>query len=149
MESIYEIARYFLSKESMSHKKLQKLCYYAQAWYLANYGQPLVPNRFEAWVHGPVSPDLYSKYRGWGWENIPSEPFNEQFEETGVPMFLDKVYETYGYYDADYLERLTHSENPWKNARKGCSPGSYSRNPIALKDMRDYYGERIGRTYDS
>lgn len=147
MESIYEIARYFLSKESMSHKKLQKLCYYAQAWYLANYGRPLVPNRFEAWVHGPVSPDLYSRYRGWGWENIPSEQCNEQFEETGVPMFLDKVYETYGDYDADDLERLTHAEDPWNNARKGCAPGSYSRNPIALKDMRDYYGERIGRTY--
>ena len=59
MSDIRKVAQYFLSKESMSHKKLQKLCYYAQAWYLANYGKPLMPNRFEAWVHGPVSPDLY------------------------------------------------------------------------------------------
>lgn len=67
MENIYEVANFFLNKEAMSHKKLQKLCYFSQAWYLANYGEPLVPNRFEAWVHGPVSPDLYYKYKGWGW----------------------------------------------------------------------------------
>ena len=32
MENIMDVARLFLSQESMSHKKLQKLCYYAQAW---------------------------------------------------------------------------------------------------------------------
>ena len=31
--SVFEIANWFLLKESMSHKKLQKLCYYAQAWF--------------------------------------------------------------------------------------------------------------------
>lgn len=147
MESIYEVARYFLGKEPMTHKKLQKMCYFAQAWFLANYGEPLVPNRFEAWVHGPVSPDLYSKYRGWGWENIPQEKQQAVFEGNGIEDFLDKVYETYGDYTADELERITHSEYPWNNARVGCAPGVYSRNPIALKDMRDYYGERIGKTY--
>lgn len=28
--SVYDIADWFLSKEEMAHKKLQKLCYYAQ-----------------------------------------------------------------------------------------------------------------------
>lgn len=82
VESIYDVANFFLSKEAMTHKKLQKLCYFAQAWYLANYGKPLVPNRFEAWVHGPVSPDLYSKYRGWGWEMIP---------QSKEPVFLKMI----------------------------------------------------------
>lgn len=147
MESIYEVARYFLGKESMTHKKLQKICYFAQAWFLANYGEPLVPNRFEAWAHGPVSPDLYSKYREWGWENIPQVHQQAMFEDSDVESFLDKVYETYGDYSADELERITHSERPWQNARVGCAPGEYSRNPIALNDMRDYYGERIGKSY--
>lgn len=148
MESIYEVARYFLGKESMSHKKLQKLCYFAQAWFLANYNVPLVPNRFEAWAHGPVSPDLYSMYRGWGWENIPKENCQVQFTDCNTAAFLDAVYDTYGDYDADELERITHSERPWTNARVGCAPGAYSRNPIARKDMRDYYGERINKKYD-
>ena len=147
MESIYEVARYFLSKESMSHKKLQKLCYYAQAWFLANYGFVLFPNRFEAWVHGPVSPDLYSRYRGWGWECIPKYMQQINFNDDASRVFLEQVYDTYGCYDADSLERITHTELPWKNARVGCQAGAYSRNPIALNDMRDYYGERIGKKW--
>ena len=145
MESIYDVARYFLSKEPMSHKKLQKMCYYAQAWHLANYDERLVPNRFEAWAHGPVSPDLYSRYRDWGWENIPLYRDEVDFEDEGVSCFLDEVYKVYGDYNADELEKITHREMPWRNARKGIPAGAYSRNPIRLSDMRDYYGERIGK----
>ena len=32
--NIFDIANWFLSKESMPQKKLQKLCYYAKAWSL-------------------------------------------------------------------------------------------------------------------
>jgi len=34
MTSIQAIAKTFLTFESMSPKKLQKLCYYAYSWYL-------------------------------------------------------------------------------------------------------------------
>lgn len=145
MESIYDVAKCFLSKEPMSHKKLQKMCYFSQAWYLLNYKECLVPNRFEAWAHDSVSPDLYSKYRDWGWENIPLYRNEVVFEDEGTASFLDKVYKVYGDYDADELEKITRREKPWKNARKGLPSGAYSRNPILLNDMRDYYGERIGK----
>lgn len=148
MESIYEVAKYFLSKEPMTHKKLQKLCYFAQAWYLANYGDLLVPNRFEAWAHGPVCPDLYSVYRGWGWECIPRIDANNVRIDDEVKGFLDKVFDVYGAYSADELEKITHTEEPWKNARKGCPVGAYSRNPISQIEMRDYYGERIDKKYE-
>ena len=29
---ITDVANWFLLKEDMSHKKIQKLCYYAEAW---------------------------------------------------------------------------------------------------------------------
>lgn len=32
MHDLCEVAEWFLRKEPMTHKKLQKLCYYAQAW---------------------------------------------------------------------------------------------------------------------
>ena len=143
MENIYDVAHYFLHIESMSHKKLQKLCYYAQAWHLANYGAGLVPNRFEAWVHGPVSPDLYYVYKDWGWEDIPQYRETIEFDDDQTAPFLDDVYEVYGGYTADELESLTHRELPWKNARHNIPSGAYSRNPISLNDMREYYKERI------
>lgn len=147
MASVHEVAQYFLSRLSMSHKKLEKLCYYAQAWYLANYDKPLMPNRFEAWVHGPVSPDLYTQYRDWGWIDIPKTPPPNGLQSDELAI-LDAVFDTYGAYTADELEKLTHREDPWKKARGNCSPSEYCRNPISMKDMRNYYGERIGKQYD-
>lgn len=143
MESIYEVARFFLSQDPMSHKKLQKLCYYAQAWYLANYDRVLFPSRYEAWIHGPVSPDLYNHYREWGWEKIAKNVQPLYFKDSGNIAFLQRVYGVYGSYCADELERIACSEGPWKNARRGCSPLEYSRNPILLDDMRNYYGRRL------
>lgn len=148
MTDVRNVADYFLSKDAMTHKKLEKMCYYAQAWYLANYGTPLFNNRFEAWVHGPVSPDLYAKYKQWGWMPIPKGINIDMGVSPQERDILDKVYDTYGGYDGDELERLTHMEEPWQKARRGCGPLDYSRNPISMKDMRDYYGERIGRKYE-
>ena len=147
MADVRNVAQYFLSRESMTHKKLEKLCYYAQAWYLTNFGRVMMPNRFEAWVHGPVSPDLYAQYKNWGWAQIQRYDDNSILFSEQEMDIMDKVYETYGNYTGDELEELTHAELPWQNARKGCSPSEYSRNPISMKDMRDYYGERIGKIY--
>lgn len=145
MTDIYNVAQFFLSRAPMSHKKLQKLCYYAQAWYLANHGNALVPNRFEAWIHGPVSPDLYSVYKNWGWLDIPMKPNNDY---TFTPYELDilqKVYQVYGNQSGDELESSTHCELPWLNARIGYGPSDYCRIPISMNDMKKYYGERIGK----
>ncbi len=147
MVDVRYVAQFFLSKGSMTHKKLEKLCYYAQAWHLANHGQPMMPNRFEAWIHGPVSPDLYAQYREWGWTSIPQAPENKELFTSSEIDLMDKVYDIYGDYTGDELESLTHREYPWEHARMGCSPSEYSRNPISMKDMRDYYGERIGKNY--
>ena len=37
MATIFDVADWFLSKEAMTPKKLQKLCYYYKAWGLALY----------------------------------------------------------------------------------------------------------------
>ena len=68
---IYDLADAFLSIASMTHKKLQKLCFYAKAWYLAIYDNNIVDEEFEAWVHGAVQPGLYQKYRVYGFGYIP------------------------------------------------------------------------------
>ena len=63
MVNVRDIANWFLSRNDMTHKKLQKLCYYAQAWYCALYdGTPLFDDEIQAWVHGPVIPALYPVY---------------------------------------------------------------------------------------
>lgn len=137
---IFDMAKAFLSMESMTHKKLQKICYYAQAWHLALFeGEPLVNARFEAWIHGPVCPELYSKYRDYGWhdipmeESVPSDITNTKWE------FLQLIYKTFKDFTADQLESMTHIEEPWIEARGDLQEWEPSDNQISEITMRQYY----------
>jgi uncharacterized phage-associated protein len=50
--------------DEISTMKLQKLCYYCQAWHLAWYGKSLFPEDFERWDNGPVCRELFDLHRG-------------------------------------------------------------------------------------
>lgn len=139
MESVNDVAKYFLAKAPMNNKKLQKLCYYTQAWSLALYGKPLMNTRFEAWAHGPVSPELYSRYKDWGGLRILSNDGAPQFQDKDVSNFLDKIYRLYGEYSGDELEKFTHEEEPWIKARGNYPPGAVCRNEIPDEEMMVYY----------
>ena len=140
MESVFDVAEWFLNKEPMSHKKVQKLCYYAQAWHYALKDEALINCEFEAWVHGPVSRSLYNKYSGSGFSNLTPKktydalPFHPEARE-----HLESVWETYGGHTGNALEALSHSEPPWQNARRGCENEARCSNPINHDDMKTYY----------
>lgn len=143
MEDVRDIARWFLSKSSMTHKKVQKLCYYAQAWYCALFdGSPLFEAEIQAWVHGPVIPALYPLYADYRWDEIPQAVFDESTLNAKSLMVLEAVYNTYGKFSGDQLESLTHSEDPWKNARGELKPWEPSNEPITCASMREYYGKK-------
>lgn len=142
-----DVARYFLSRSKLNsetaitHLKLQKLVYYAQAWHLALTEGPLFRERIEAWIHGPVCPDLYYEYRKHGFSEIaPTSPPNNL--TTQQINILEAVWQAYGSYDGNYLEELTHKEEPWKKARAGLNGLERSSNEIDHKSMADYYGNR-------
>lgn len=139
MATIYEVANYFLSLDDMTHKKLQKLCYYAQAWFLALYDEPLVDNDFQAWVHGPVCPELYTKYKKYKYNYIPRSEYREHTLDNEITDHLDSVYSTYGEFSGDQLEILTHVEPPWIEARKNFEEWQPSNEPINLNIMKSYY----------
>ncbi len=140
-KTVFDIANYFLSRESMTHKKLQKLCYYYVAWGYALYDEAMIINpTFQAWVHGPVSPELYSKYYSFGWNPIPKTDKLElkKFEEKEDKL-LSSVWDTYSDKCGDELEALTHSELPWIEARKGLDEYEPSKNVISPEIMKIYY----------
>ena len=65
MATIFDTAQYILEKlGAVSTWKLQKLCYYAQAWSIAWTDQPIFDEDFQAWANGPVCPELYAAHRG-------------------------------------------------------------------------------------
>lgn len=143
MENVKDIARWFLSQDSMTHKKLQKLCYYAQAWYCALYdGTPLFDDRIEAWVHGPVIPALYAVYADKKWQPIPRADFDETIFPEEVTDILESVYNTYGGFTGDQLESITHKEDPWKTMRGNLKPWETGTAEIPCGMLREYYGKK-------
>ena len=143
------VARWFVNHadreagEAITQLKRQKLVYYADAWFLANFDRPLISEDFEAWAHGPALRSLYAKYRDCGWQALPPERGAGVSEE--VSQYLHSVFEEYGQYGAKKLEHMTHEEAPWLNARKGLSPEQASRNIIPKVEMRNFYAKRLGK----
>ena len=65
MATVFDVAKYILLKKGViSTWKLQKLCYYSQAWHLAWTGRPIFGEDFEAWANGPVCPELFYAHKG-------------------------------------------------------------------------------------
>lgn len=52
---------------------------------------------------------------------------------------IDAVIEFYGKYTGAELSELTHSEIPWKEARRGLAEMEYGQNVIDLAVMSDFY----------
>jgi uncharacterized phage-associated protein len=146
------IADYFigLANETgslITNLKLQKLVYYAQAWSLAlNDGQSLFDDDFEAWVHGPVIFDLYNDYRALKWNPIDKDVKLSEIEAKLDPetkTLLEEVAKVYFELDAYKLERLTHVEAPWIEARGSTPENEPCRNKIKKDIMRRYYASLV------
>ncbi len=121
MSNVHDVANNFLlldklnDGEGISHLKLQKLVYYAQGFYLAIFDIPIFEERIEAWMHGPVSPDLYDTYSAHG-SNLLSvdEKFNSDVLNENEKELIDEVYNVYGQFSAWKLRNMTHDESPWQ-----------------------------------
>jgi len=142
MATVFDVAKYFLEKLGpMSTWKLQKLCYYAQAWSLVWDEKPLFQEDFEAWSNGPVCPQLFQRHKGLF-------TINSQQLSTGAPNSFDKdqvetleaICRDYGDKDPYWLREQTHYEDPWKNARGDLPVGQPSEAIIAKDAMGEYYG---------
>lgn len=149
--SINEIKNWFLSKESMTPKKLQKLLYYAYSWDMVfenedadNLDVFLFNNEFKAWVHGPVIPAVWREYRGHKWNEIEQlqEDNSETFDKDTLDT-LNQVWEEYGVYNGNELESITHQEKPWIEAREGLLPLDRSSKTIDNRTIFEYYCKRL------
>lgn len=142
VNDIYEIAKWFLHTEAMTHKKLQKLLYFSYGIYLAQNNvststleKSLFKNNFEAWVHGPVDPTIYSLYKNNGINLLSIEKVETFSFDLEIINALNKTMEMYGEYSADELENITHDHISWKNARKGLSSIEASNNLLSDEDI--------------
>jgi len=148
MASVLDVAQDILQRQgAMTAMKLQKLCYYAQAWHLVWDEQPLFPEPIQAWANGPVAPALYAKHRGrYGVEQIlGGRPARLSPSEVET---IDAILDFYGNRGGAELSELTHREAPWRQAREGTAPGEFSRQEITHVAMAEYYEGLLGTSAD-
>jgi uncharacterized phage-associated protein len=148
METAREIAATIIERckargiTDVSNLKLQKLVYYAQAWNLAFTGEPLFADTCEAWVHGPVVACVFGDYKSNRWAPI-TDAFGTAVCDPDIRAHIDCVLDAYGDLGATQLERLTHQERPWQEARVGLATDEPSRNPISIRSMEEFYSSLI------
>lgn len=143
-----QVADWFLSKintasgDTISPLKLQKLIYYAQAWHLAIFDEPIFDEDIQAWMHGPVVPSVYYRFQETCKDctiDISETPLDLVKLDANTEQLFNEINSIYGERSARYLEALTHSEDPWIIARGGLPLHERSNNVIKKELMSAYY----------
>jgi len=153
--NIHDIADYIIiqtkgdAEMPLSHLKLQKLLYYVQAWYLANYDEKLFAEDFQAWIHGPVSREIFDRfketkilYSDINIEDVRNEQVKVVLTEE-QKIHIDSVLEVYMPYSGAQLETLSHRETPWRDTREGFSPAERCEYIIEPDLIKNYYKSLI------
>lgn len=141
MDSIFDAAKYILEQRgTLSTMKLQKLCYYAQAWSLVWDDKPLFEEDFEAWANGPVCPQLFHFSQGQFSVSPEQMKGNSARLTENQKDTVNRVLDHYGDKNAQWLSQLTHMEDPWKLARAETPDRYLSSNIITKESMAMYYG---------
>ena len=138
------IAYVFEKLEEVTPLMLQKLLYFIQGIYSALFGRPIFTEDCRAWVHGPVYPEVYDLFRDFKYNPIDDARF-ALLEGTADALtenekkVIDLVVNTFGLYGGKVLEKITHNEKPWRDARKGYDDSIPSSELLPKESIMKYY----------
>lgn len=128
--------------------KLQKLLYYVQAWFWGIEEKRFLNTSFEAWVHGPVSRDLFDRFKDT--KNLYSQITVKDIVHKDADNLIDEydrgfvnfILDNYAGFSGTELENMTHKDYPWIEARKGYEPLQHCTEVISEDTMKAFYGEK-------
>ena len=106
--------------EGISHLKLQKLLYFAQAAHLSLWSKTLFEDEIEAWLYGPVVPTVYQVLQDHGKQPF-EKPLSQRYKtviDAFTDRFLEQVWGIFGYHSARQLVFMTSEHEPWQEAYK-------------------------------
>ncbi|MGN8804260.1 MULTISPECIES: type II toxin-antitoxin system antitoxin SocA domain-containing protein [unclassified Blautia] len=141
------ISYVFERLEEVTPLMLQKLLYFIQGVSYALNAKPMFTENCQAWVHGPVYPEVYDIFRDFKYNPIEDARFvifecAEDVITEEECRTIDLVVNTFGEYGGKVLERITHEEMPWKLARKGYTDNIPSNETITMENIEEYYTEK-------
>lgn len=123
----------------VSHLKLQKLMYFLEAIYMTiTDSTELYDTEFYAWPYGPVSKELYKKYKVFG--SLPVE-ISEQEKQEGrircknINKYVKILFNMFGKMTPADLVTLTHVPgSPWYKKNEEYIIGDTDMNIIIPKE---------------
>lgn len=132
---------------AMSHLKLQKLLFYCDAYHLAYFDMELIDDKFEAWVHGPVSRKVFDSLKDKSLlysdvEYVDNDTdVDNAFESLSFLQkeLLNNILSTLSTWTGTELEASTHSEKPWLEARVGYGEADRCHELISKETTCDFY----------
>lgn len=158
IENIGDVAAYILSAcgGKLPMMRLQLLAYYICAWDLAFHTQPLIETEFQAWVHGPVSRDLWN-ICGISARTLSVMSMVSDADVNGSPerlspegrVHIDDVLSSYGHLGMGELSDLVRSETPWLNARGDAEPAQKCATVILPQVMQEFYRIQAGKAFSA
>ena len=136
-----DVAKYILERQGkITTWELEKLCYYSQAWHYTWTDKQLIGEEVQAWCKGPVFPKLFALHVGKFTVSAEDFKFADSNKlSADAKDSIDIVLEHYGNMTAEELVKLTHKEDPWKNARGDLPEDAESKAIITLESMKKYY----------
>lgn len=144
---IDQIVNYIVTHlDEVTPLALEKLLFFSNGVNYALNGKRLIPNESEAWMHGPVYPYIYAKYKAYGYKPIDNGIYSKHgcmlskisHEEIEA---IDMVIKTFGLYSPKTLEMISHSQTPWKEKREGYANDEKCQAVIEEKSIEKIYVE--------
>lgn len=132
---------YLLSQcHDITPLSLQKALYYVQGFSYAFYRIFLFTEDCEAWVHGPVYREIYTRYSNYCFDPIDSvDDFDVSSLSGEEKVLLDSIIKHVCCYSGKTLESFTHTETPWVSTRAELPAGASSNRIIPKKSIGEYF----------
>lgn len=138
------VARYLLCQcADITPLALQKMLYYSQAFFQVLFNKPLFTDSCQAWMYGPVYPEVYFKYRDFGYDPIRLPEINLGYNSLNLSeceiKLLDAIVVAFGRYSGYTLRWMTHNEQPWLETRGSLRPTDRSEAVISSTLINNYF----------
>ena len=142
---IDQIANYIITHlGEVTPLALEKLLFFANGVNYALNGTRMICDDSQAWQHGPVYPNVYNKYKKYGYKPIDNGIHSDHGcmlskiakEEINA---IDMVINTFGLYSPRTLEMISHAQLPWIEKRIGYKTDEPGQEIIDEDAVKKYY----------
>ncbi|WP_284928662.1 Panacea domain-containing protein [Candidatus Phytoplasma sp. AldY-WA1] len=138
--NIFDVANYIIQKKSeLNHLRLHKIIYYSHIQSLIKRKKPLIDERLEAWLYGPVFPILYNhiKENNNGFIVNPSKKGDFKKLNNEEKEIIDNIFNEIQKYKPFQISDITHQQKPWKD--KFYQPTPNWEKEITNQELIDYF----------